>query len=159
MFLINSRFLFSKGGCGDTPRWVVCVTALSRVNDEETPQRVPLKEPGWSWRITVITRRYDLGNWVWYPRHPPPFSDRDVRANVRVLNRCRLGISWIPKLIVDMLGCQPSVHCILFSLCKEICQSTSSLSCRRRQLRDCSPLAGSFSVKGGVEAHRAGSCA
>ena len=72
LFLINSRFLFSKGGCGDTPRWVVCVTALSRVNDEETPQRVPLKEPGWSWRITVITRRYDLGNWVWYPRHPPP---------------------------------------------------------------------------------------
>ena len=45
------RFLFSKGRCGDTPGWVVCVTALSRVNDEETPQ-IPsrLEKPGWSWK-------------------------------------------------------------------------------------------------------------
>ena len=36
-----SRFLFGVGRCGNTPRWVVCVTALSRVKDEETPQSVP----------------------------------------------------------------------------------------------------------------------
>ena len=36
-----SRFLFSKWKCGDTPRLVVSVTALSRVNDEETLQSLP----------------------------------------------------------------------------------------------------------------------
>ena len=36
-----SWFIFSEGRCGGTPSWVVCVTALSRVNHEETPQSAP----------------------------------------------------------------------------------------------------------------------
>ena len=34
-------------GSVETPRWVVCVTALMKVNDEGTPQSA-LEEPGWS---------------------------------------------------------------------------------------------------------------
>ena len=41
------RFLFGIERCGDTPRWVLCVTALSRVNNEGTPQSA-LEEPAWS---------------------------------------------------------------------------------------------------------------
>ena len=57
---------FSDGCGGDTPTWVMSVPARSRVRDEGTPQSA-LEEPGWSSRITVITRRYDPGDWDGYP--------------------------------------------------------------------------------------------
>ena len=34
-------FLFLRWRCGDTPTWVVCATARSRVNEKETPQSLP----------------------------------------------------------------------------------------------------------------------
>ena len=34
-------FLQLKWRCGDTPSWVICATARSRVNDEEIPQSLP----------------------------------------------------------------------------------------------------------------------
>ena len=33
-------FSFSDGGV-ETPTWIMCATALSRVNDEGTPQSLP----------------------------------------------------------------------------------------------------------------------
>ena len=69
--------LFRILRCGDTPRWVMCETARSRVGDEGTPQSA-LEEPGLSRRIIVTTRRYGPGSRAWYPYYAPNIFCRDA---------------------------------------------------------------------------------
>ena len=61
----------SEGRRGDTPRWVVRVTARSGVSSEDNLRVPPRSQDR---RIIVTMRRYDLGDRTWYPHHPPLFQ-------------------------------------------------------------------------------------
>ena len=74
----------------------MCVAALSRVNNEGTPQSA-IEDPGWSLRIIVITRRYDLWNRAWYPHCFPFLSVRTgYRSKVNIVLCLRITLChWV----------------------------------------------------------------
>ena len=69
---VNPRFLSAAAYCTAAIltrsvyfKLLSSIYRCSRVRDERTLQSA-LEEPGWPWRIIVITRRYDLGDRSWY---------------------------------------------------------------------------------------------